>query len=101
MRTWFNRVKENRFLHAVIPFLLLGLLTVTFALATGGNFVSSRNLNVILGHTLVTALAELPVQSCDFWHALSAAMAPVEGVHDLYFTFHGTGAVDFFSFTLA
>ena len=56
MRTWFNRVKENRFLHAVIPFLLLGVLTAVFALATGGNFVSSRNLNVILGQTLVTAV---------------------------------------------
>ena len=46
------------------------------------------------------ALAEIPVQPCGFWHALSAAMEPVEGVHDLFFTFHGTGAVDFFSFTL-
>ena len=46
------------------------------------------------------ALAEIPVQPCGFWHALSAAMRPVEGVHDLYFTFRGTGAVDFFSFTL-
>lgn len=56
MRAFITHVRESRWLHTVIPFVLLAVLVLIFAMATGGGFVSSKNLNVILGQTIVTAV---------------------------------------------
>jgi len=56
MRTMLNRFRESRWLQPLIPLALLGVLTLFFSLATGGSFVSSRNISVILGQAMVTAV---------------------------------------------
>lgn len=56
MNTFINRIRENRWLHSVIPFVLLAVMTLIFSIATHGDFTSAKNVNVILGQTLVTAV---------------------------------------------
>lgn len=69
-----------------------GIIAVIRGSGTGTLTVSTE--------TDCTPLASLRITPGDFWHAVSAPLAPVCGVHGLIFTYHGEGAIDFFSFTL-
>ncbi|MDR1766143.1 MAG: family 43 glycosylhydrolase [Lachnospiraceae bacterium] len=45
-------------------------------------------------------VAEVLLQPCESWHDCSAPLCIPDGVHPLYFTFTGTGAVDFGRFAI-
>lgn len=48
-----------------------------------------------------TPFTQIPVAPGSQWHQSDAGFAPLTGVHALYFTFMGAGAMDFKDFTIA
>jgi ribose transport system permease protein len=49
------RIKENRFTIILQPVLMLVLIGLIFAAITGGNFLKTRNLNVIVQQAMIVA----------------------------------------------
>ena len=43
-------------------------------------------------------IARIPVRPAADWTDFTAEMTPLQGVYDLFFTYRGTGAVDFSAF---
>jgi ribose transport system permease protein len=55
MREMIGRLKENRWTLILLPILMLILIGLIFAVMTKGNFIRSRNLNVILQQAMIVA----------------------------------------------
>ena len=56
MKQTLMKLKENRFLQAVLPILCLAVIIVIFGLATKGRFVTKVNLNMIVDQALIVAV---------------------------------------------
>lgn len=55
LRNKLLSVWENRWTTRLMPFVILLLIAIVFSLATGGRFLGSRNLTIILNQALVVA----------------------------------------------
>jgi hypothetical protein len=55
---------------------------------------------VLSAETDPSPAARIPITSCGKWHELSAFLPPLYGKHALYFTYQGSGSLDFKSFRL-
>jgi ribose transport system permease protein len=55
MRDAFHRIKESRFTLIFLPILILLFIGAIFMVMTGGNYLSTRNLNVILQQAMIVA----------------------------------------------
>ncbi|HPY43136.1 MAG TPA: ABC transporter permease [Clostridia bacterium] len=55
LRNKLLSVWENRWTTRLMPFVILLLIAFAFSLATGGRFLASRNLTIILNQALVVA----------------------------------------------
>jgi len=55
MRDIILKIKENRFTLILLPFVMLILITLIFTAITGGNFIRTRNLNIIIQQAMIVA----------------------------------------------
>lgn len=46
-------------------------------------------------------VAQITIQATDQWREFSAPLSNIHGVYPLFFSFHGTGSVDFLAFSLS
>lgn len=56
MKQTMMKLKENRYLQAVLPVACLAVIILIFGLATGGRFVTRVNLNMIVDQALIVAV---------------------------------------------
>ena len=55
MNSVFLNIKENRFTLVLLPFVMLLLVTFIFTALTHGNFITTRNINVIIQQAMIVA----------------------------------------------
>ncbi|NLO84282.1 MAG: ABC transporter permease [Clostridiales bacterium] len=53
MTAAFNRVKESRWTMIMLPLVLLAGIGIVFTVMTGGNFLTTRNMKVIMQQSMI------------------------------------------------
>jgi ribose transport system permease protein len=56
MRNLILKINENRFTVLLLPVLMLLFIGLVFTVMTGGNFLKTRNLNIIIQQAMIVAV---------------------------------------------